>query len=103
MFLAISPDAQQAITAPIPPIARMLNTEALGHVLYTRYVYFFQVAGLVLLVAMIGAIVLTLRHKERVRRQSIASQVARTPAMSIEVLKVKPGQGLASNVLEHNP
>jgi NADH-quinone oxidoreductase subunit J len=79
------------------------NTEAIGLVLYTQYVHFFQAAGMILLVAMIGAIVLTLRHKERVRRQSIAQQVARTPAMSIEVVKVKPGQGLASNVLEPHP
>ncbi len=59
---AIGPDVQHAITTPIPPIARMLNTEALGHVLYTRYVYFFQAAGVVLLVAMIGAIVLAKRE-----------------------------------------
>ena len=77
---AIGPEVQQAITAPIPPIARMPNTEAIGHVLYTRYVYFFQAAGLVLLVAMIGAIVLTLRHKPNVKRQNIAEQVARTSA-----------------------
>ena len=56
----------------------MTNTEALGRVLYTRYVYFFQAAGMVLLVAMIGAIVLTLRHKPNVKRQNIADQVART-------------------------
>ena len=61
--------------------------------LYTRYVYFFQAAGLVLLVAMIGAIVLTLRHKPQVKRQTIADQVARTRASAIEIVKVKPGQG----------
>jgi NADH-quinone oxidoreductase subunit J len=91
---AIGPDVQQAITAPIPPIARMLNTEALGHVLYTRYVYFFQVAGVVLLVAMIGAIVLTLHHRPSVKRQNVANQVARTKATAIEVVKVRSGQGL---------
>ncbi len=91
---AISPEVQQAITTPTPPIARMLNTEALGHVLYTRYVYFFQAAGLVLLVAMIGAIVLTLRHKPNVRRQSIADQVMRTRATAIDIVKVRPGQGI---------
>ena len=91
---AIGPGVQQAIAAPIPPIARMLNTEALGHVLYTRYVYFFQAAGLVLLVAMIGAIVLTLRHKPNVKRQNIAEQIARTKATAIEIVKVRPGQGL---------
>jgi NADH-quinone oxidoreductase subunit J len=91
---AIGPDVQHAITAPIPPIARMLNTEALGHVLYTRYVYFFQAAGVVLLVAMIGAIVLSLHHRPSVKRQSIANQVARTKATAIEVVKVRSGQGL---------
>jgi NADH-quinone oxidoreductase subunit J len=91
---AIGPDVQHAITAPIPPIARMLNTEALGHLLYTRYVYFFQAAGLVLLVAMIGAIVLTLRHRPSVKRQNVAQQVARTKATAVEVVKVRSGQGL---------
>jgi NADH-quinone oxidoreductase subunit J len=90
----IGPDVQQAIAAPIPPIARMLNAEALGQVLYTRYVYFFQAAGIVLLVAMIGAIVLTLRHKPNVKRQNIADQVARTKATAIDIVKVRPGQGL---------
>jgi NADH-quinone oxidoreductase subunit J len=97
----IGPGVPQTIAVPIAK--NFSNTEAIGLVLYTQYVYFFQAAGMILLVAMIGAIVLTLRHKERVRRQSIAEQVARTPAMSIEIVKVKPGQGLASNVLEHNP
>jgi NADH-quinone oxidoreductase subunit J len=90
----IGPDVQQAIATPIPPIARMFNAEALGHVLYTRYVYFFQAAGIVLLVAMIGAIVLTLHHKPNVRRQNIAEQIARTKATAIEIVKVRPGQGL---------
>jgi NADH-quinone oxidoreductase subunit J len=90
----IGPDVQQAIATPAPPIARMLNTEALGHVLYTRYVYFFQAAGLVLLVAMIGAIVLTLQHKPKIKRQNIADQIARTKATAIEIVKVRPGQGL---------
>ena len=57
--------------------------------LYTKYVYFFQGAGLILLVAMIGAIVLTLRHKEGVKRQSIAAQVARGKKTAIEVVKVR--------------
>ncbi len=70
------------------------NTEALGRVLYTDYLYFFQASGLILLVAMIGAIVLTLRHKEGVKRQNIADQVARNKAMGLEVRKVKPGQGI---------
>jgi NADH-quinone oxidoreductase subunit J len=90
----IAPGARETIAAPIPPPASVLNAEALGHVLYTRYVYFFQAAGVVLLVAMIGAIVLTLRHKPYVKRQSIAEQIARTKASAIEIVKVRPGQGL---------
>ncbi len=70
------------------------NTHALGQVLYTDYIYFFQIAGFVLLVAMIGAIVLTLRHKPNVKRQNISAQVARTPETAMEVVKVKPGQGI---------
>jgi NADH-quinone oxidoreductase subunit J len=90
----IGPDVKQTVSTPIPPIASVLNTEALGHVLYTRYVYFFQAAGVVLLVAMIGAIVLTLQHKPNVKRQNIAAQVARNKASAIEIVKVAPGQGL---------
>ena len=93
---AIGPGVPTAITAPIP--ANVTNTQALGLVLYTKYVYFFEAAGMILLVAMVGAIVLTLRHKERVKRQSIPVQNARTPATAIEVVKVKTGQGLGSNV-----
>jgi NADH-quinone oxidoreductase subunit J len=70
------------------------NTEALGQVLYTKYIYFFQASGLVLLVAMIGAIVLTLRHKPGVKRQSVATQVSRTPAMAMEIRKVESGKGI---------
>ncbi|HVV61726.1 MAG TPA: NADH-quinone oxidoreductase subunit J [Pseudolabrys sp.] len=91
---AIGPDIPQAITAPIPPAATVPNTAAIGLVLYTRYVYFFEAAGLVLLVAMVGAIVLTLQHRVRVRRQDIGAQVARTPATAIELRQVRPGQGL---------
>ncbi len=72
----IGPGMPQAISSPIP--ATITNTEALGRVLYTQYVYYFQAAGLVLLVAMIGAIVLTLRHRPSVKRQNISDQVART-------------------------
>ena len=91
----IGPGVPQAITAPIA--AKVSNIEAIGLVLYTRYVYFFEAAGMILLVAMIGAIVLTLQHRVRVRRQNIAEQIARTPATAIEILKVRPGQGLGSN------
>src|SRR5712691_11534916 len=90
----IVPDVSQAIASPIPAIASTPNTEALGHVLYTRYVYFFQAAGVVLLVAMIGAIVLTLRHKPSVKRQDVATKVARDKASAIEIVKVRSGQGL---------
>jgi len=79
---------------PTPPVAEVSNTKALGQVLYTRYVYLFQMAGLILLVAMIGAIVLTLHHKRDVRRQSVADQVARTRETAIEVVKVETGRGL---------
>ena len=88
----ISPHVPQSITAPINP--NITNTEALGRVLYTQYVYYFQAAGVVLLVAMIGAIVLTLRHKPNVRRQNISDQVARTPKTAIEIRRVRPGQGV---------
>ncbi len=80
------------ISAPTP--SGTSNTEALGALLYTKYFYFFQMAGLILLVAMVGAIVLTLRHKQGVKRQVIADQVARTPATAIEIRKVEPGQGI---------
>jgi len=92
---AIGPGMPRAITAPIPAAEAISNTEALGLVLYTRYVYFFQIAGVVLLVAMIGAIVLTLRHKPNVKRQNAAQQVARTRKTAIEVVKVQPGQGVS--------
>ncbi len=89
---AISSEALTAAAAPSS--GAVTNTEALGQILYTKYVYFFQAAGLVLLVAMIGAIVLTLRHKQGVKRQDISVQVARNPATAMEVVKVKPGQGI---------
>ena len=91
----IGPDAGKAITAPIPAADQISNTQALGLVLYTRYVYFFQASGVILLVAMIGAIVLTLQHKTNVKRQSVAAQNARTKAAAIEIVQVKSGQGLS--------
>ncbi len=93
----IGPGIPQSITAPIPPVASVPNTAAIGQVLYTRYVYFFEAAGMVLLVAMVGAIVLTLQHRVRVRRQDIGAQVARNPRTSIELRRVRPGQGLETN------
>ncbi len=92
----IGPEVAKAITAPIPSASAITNTQALGLVLYTRYVYYFEAAGVILLVAMIGAIVMTLQHKPNVRRQNIANQVARGPKTAIEVVKVKSGQGLLS-------
>src|SRR5258706_598522 len=73
--------------------AGVSNTEAIGRVLYTDYIYYFQIAGLVLLVAMIGAIVLTLRHRPGVRRQNIARQNARVMSEAMTIVDVKPGQG----------
>jgi NADH-quinone oxidoreductase subunit J len=88
----ISPSAPKVLATPIA--SNLTNTEALGLVLYTRYVYYFEAAGVVLLVAMIGAIVLTLQHKPNVKRQNISEQVARTKATAIEVRQVRPGQGI---------
>ncbi|MBE0695145.1 MAG: NADH-quinone oxidoreductase subunit J [Aquamicrobium sp.] len=89
-----APELAGNISQPTPALADRENTAALGDVLYTTYVYFFQIAGLVLLVAMIGAIVLTLRHKENIKRQDVTAQVGRTPATSIEVRKVETGKGV---------
>ena len=80
--------------AAAPAPTGVSNTAALGEIIYTKYIYFFQAAGMVLLVAMVGAIVLTLRHRENVKRQSVADQVARTPATAIEVRKVESGKGI---------
>ncbi|MCJ2036883.1 NADH-quinone oxidoreductase subunit J [Methylobacterium sp. J-068] len=85
------------IQAPLNPIAgaeAVTNTQALGRVLYTDYVFFFQLAGLILLVAMIGAIVLTLRDRPGVKRQNIAVQNARTQALAVETRKVPSRQGV---------
>jgi NADH-quinone oxidoreductase subunit J len=90
----ISPDAAASVAVPIPAGGQISNIQAIGEVLYTRYIFFFQLAGLILLVAMIGAIVLTLRHKENVKRQSIAAQVARNPATAVEVRHVESGKGI---------
>jgi NADH-quinone oxidoreductase subunit J len=94
--MLVSPEAVSSAAAPTPPLTQMSNVGAIGELLYTRYIFFFQMAGLVLLVAMIGAIVLTLRHKVGVKRQSVARQVARTPATAVEVLtNVESGRGLS--------
>jgi len=90
----IEPGIPKTITAPIAAAGEVSNTLALGLVLYTRYVYFFEAAGVILLVAMVGAIVMTLQHRPNVKRQSIAEQVARRRSSAIEIVKVRPGQGL---------
>ncbi|MCC4245544.1 NADH-quinone oxidoreductase subunit J [Stappia indica] len=90
----ISPEIAANTAAPAPLPSDMSNIRALGELVYTRYILFFQTAGLVLLVAMIGAIVLTLRHKEGVRRQNISEQVGRTREASVEVRKVETGKGI---------
>ena len=91
-FWVMNPSVSRTITAAIP--VNVSNTEALGLVLYTKYIHYFQLAGVVLLVAMIGDIVLTLRHKANVKRQDINVQNARTPALAMTVRKVASGQGL---------
>jgi NADH-quinone oxidoreductase subunit J len=87
----LKPAAQGALASATP--AGITNTVALGRILYTDYVYYFEIAGMVLLVAMIGAIVLTLRRRPGVRRLVIAVQNARTAAMAVEMHDIKPGEG----------
>jgi NADH-quinone oxidoreductase subunit J len=84
-----------AAQAPMPPASEISNTEAIGLILYTRYVYLFEAAGLILLVAMIGAIVLTLQHKRDVRRQKVLAQVGRTREEAVELVEVESGRGLS--------
>ena len=86
--------ASPKIAAAATPAGTLSNTAALGEVLYTRYFYFFQAAGLILLTAMIGAIVLTLQHKAGVRRQDVGAQVGRTPESGVELRKVPSRAGL---------
>ncbi len=87
-------DIGVAPAAPAPLALGIDNTQALGNILYTRYVYLFQAAGLVMLVAMVGAIVLTLRRREGVHRQRIGRQIARRPEQTVELRKVTPGEGV---------
>jgi NADH-quinone oxidoreductase subunit J len=86
-------------TAPVVATADRTNIEAIGRVLYTDYVYFFQAAGIVLLVAMIGAITLTLRHKPGIKRQKVAEQVGREAGKAMEVKSIPTGQGVSSEEL----
>jgi NADH-quinone oxidoreductase subunit J len=88
--------ADAVLGAPRPDLT---NVEAIGRVLYTDYVYFFQAAGIVLLIAMIGAITLTLRHKPHIKRQNIADQINRPAAKAMEVKTVQSGQGVSPEEL----
>lgn len=88
------PDAAE-VTTRTPSPATLTNTEALGHLIYTYYIYLFQGAGLILLVAMVGAIVLTLRTRKGVKRQKIADQNAITADQSVAVVKVEKGRGVS--------
>ena len=87
-----APDVASAISAPSPAPLQVTNTAALGALLYTRYVYVLQAAGVILLIAMIGAIVLTLRSRE-VRRQRIPAQIARARQETVVLVKVRSGEG----------
>lgn len=89
-----SAGAVQNRLAPISPDSGITNTHALGQILYTQNVYLFQTAGLILLVAMIGAIVLTLRTRPGVRKQKVGDQVARRPADAVEIKQVETGAGV---------
>jgi NADH-quinone oxidoreductase subunit J len=91
---AFSPSVPEAIAMPIPDPGQIHNTKALGLVIYDDFAYLFQAAGMVLLVAMVGAIVLTLREREGVKRQSIPRQVARTRDEGVETVAVKSRQGV---------
>ncbi len=87
-------NAQDLRAAVTPAIDETENTVALGQLIYTKYIYMFQAAGLILFVAMIGAIVLTLRHRPDIKRQNILEQIYRDPATAVELKDVKPGQGI---------
>ncbi len=90
----ITPEIASHAAAPVPPLGQITNTEALGRILYTKYVYFFEAAGIILLIAMIGSIVLTLHHKEGVRRQRVPDQVGRRREDAVEIKQVETGRGL---------
>ncbi|MEE2722535.1 MAG: NADH-quinone oxidoreductase subunit J [Pseudomonadota bacterium] len=90
----VAPDTVSRAAAPTPAASEVTNTHAIGQVLYTDYVYLFQTAGLILLIAMIGAIVLTLRSRDGVKRQKISDQVARTREESVEIHRIEPGSGV---------
>ncbi len=90
----IAPATEDLRSFPAPPIEQITNTHAIGMILYTDYIYLFQGAGMVLLVAMVGAIVLTLRARPGVRKQKISEQINRHPEDAIEIKKIQPGSGI---------
>jgi NADH-quinone oxidoreductase subunit J len=99
LFMALgvwnfSDDAMELRAAVTPDLAEVHNTKALGQLIYDDFILLFQLAGLILLVAMIGAIVLTLRHRTNIKRQDVLAQMYRDPAKAMELKDVKPGQGL---------
>lgn len=87
--------AASALAAPTPKPDLISNAEAIGRILYTDYIFLFQAAGIILFIAMVGAIVLTLRHRDGVRRQNVGAQVARNRATGVELTDPKPGEGVA--------
>ncbi len=92
---SVDDKAASRLAHATPDAAQVSNTHALGHILYTDYAYIFQLSGLILLVAMIGAITLTLRKRPEVRRQDISSQVSRRPADVLRVEKINSGEGVS--------
>jgi NADH-quinone oxidoreductase subunit J len=91
----VSGSAALVAPTPMPSTPGLTNTEAIGRVLYTDYVYLFQAAGMILLVAMVGAIVLTLRHRRNVKRQDVGAQVNRRRQDAVALVQIAPGQGLS--------
>jgi NADH-quinone oxidoreductase subunit J len=90
----IKPEVANKGSAPMPPPEILPNTHALGELIYTHYIYLFQASGIILLIAMIGAIVLTFRRRAGVHRQKISDQLNRHPEDTIELHDIKPGQGI---------
>ena len=85
-----SPTAGETVTDPNGPN----NAEALGLILYTDYIHYFQIAGMILLVAMIGAIILTFRERKGIRKQDVTAQVGRKREEGVEVVSVPTGEGI---------
>ncbi|PGH53289.1 NADH:ubiquinone oxidoreductase subunit J [Azospirillum palustre] len=90
----VAPNVAAIAGAPTPSIDQVSNTQALGRLMYTQYVYLFQASGIVLLIAMIGAIVLTLRHRPGVRKQNVGAQIARRREDVVAIRKVSTGEGV---------